>query len=236
MNTSSPDIPILFADEHLLVIAKPAGLLALPDGWDAARLHLRALLEPQWGQLWVVHRLSKESSGVLLLARHAEARRLLNRQFAQREVRKTYHAIVFGEPNWQQHTVTLRLSPNRGRRKRTVADPHGQEACTDLRVLRRFGEAFTLIEAHPHTSRRHQLRVHLFALGHPIVHDPLYGHTTTDHPLPLHRLALHARRLVCRHPFTGELLGFTASHPPDFAGALEDLAAYGTLYAEKPSI
>ena len=235
MTPPTPDIPILFADEHLLVIAKPAGLLTLPDGWDAMRPHVRALLEPAWGRLWIVHRLDKDTSGVLLLARNAEAHRLLNDQFAKHEAPKTYHAIVFGEPTWRQQTVTLRLRPNRGRRKRTVVDPRGQEAHTDFRVLRRFGGAFTWVEARPHTGRRHQIRAHLFALGHPIVHDPLYGHATTDHPLPIRRLALHARRLECRHPVTGEWLGITAPHPPDFAAALDDLAAYGALYAEEPS-
>ncbi len=220
---------VLFADDHLLVIAKPAGLLSLPDGWNPGLPHARSVLEPAWGRLWVVHRLDKATSGVMLLARTAEAHRALNAQFAAREIRKTYHAIVFGVPEWQQRMVNLRLSPNRGRRKRTVVDRRGQEARTVLRVLRRFG-AFSLMEAVPHTGRRHQVRVHLFAAGFSIVNDPLYGEATDDHPLPIHRLALHARRLEFRHPVTGEPLALTAPHPPDFAAALENLEAYGDLY------
>lgn len=227
-------VPVLFADEHLLVIAKPAGLLAVPDGWQPNLPHVRAVLEPQWGRLWVVHRLDKDTSGVMVLARSATAHRALNAQFAQREIRKTYHAIVFGEPRWRQRTVTLRLAPNRGRRKRTVVAAHGKEARTDLRVLQRFG-AFSLLEAVPHTGRRHQVRVHLFTAGFPIVNDPLYGEATDDHPLPIQRLALHARRLTFRHPATGETVGFTAPHPPDFAAALENLAAYGDLYTRSTS-
>ena len=226
------DLPpkVLFADDHLLVIAKPAGLLSLPDGWNPDLLHVRSVLEPAWGRLWVVHRLDKDTSGVMVLVRTAEAHRALNAQFAAREIRKTYHAIVFGAPDWQQRTVTLRLSPNRGRRKRTVVDRRGQEARTALRVLRRFG-AFALVEAAPHTGRRHQVRAHLFAVGFPIVNDPLYGEATAEHPLPIRRLALHARRIAFRHPVTGESMGFTAPHPPDFAAALENLEAYGDLYA-----
>ena len=221
---------VLFSDDHLLVIAKPAGLLSLPDGWDPDLPHVRSVLEAAWGRLWVVHRLDKDTSGVMVLARTAEAHRTLNAQFAAREIRKAYHAIVFGAPDWQQRTVALRLSPNRGRRKRTVVDRRGQEARTSLRVLRRFG-AFALLEAVPHTGRRHQVRVHLFAVGFPIVNDPLYGEATDDHPLPIRRLALHARRIEFRHPVTGEPLAFTAQHPLDFAAALENLEAYGDLYA-----
>ncbi len=223
------EIPVLFADADVLVVVKPAGLLAVPDGWQPDLPHLAALLAPQWGRVWVVHRLDRETSGVMVFARTAEAHRALSLQFQQREIRKTYHAIVFGEPNWRQKQVTLRLTPNRGRRKRTVVDARGKPARTDLRVLQRFG-AFSLLEAVPHTGRRHQVRVHLFALGFPIVNDPLYGNATDDHPLPIQRLALHARRLTFRHPATGETMGFTAPHPPDFAAALENLAAYGTLY------
>ncbi len=228
------EIPVLYADEHILVVSKPAGLHTTPDGWDPTLPHLRLLLAPRWGALWLVHRLDKDTSGVLLLARHPEAHRALNRQFEARTVRKTYHAIVFGEPAWQRRTVTLRLRANRGRRKRTVVDAKGKEARTDLRVLQRFSGVFSLLEARPHTGRRHQVRVHLFAVGHPVVNDPLYGVRTTDHPLPIKRLALHARRLEFRHPATDEPLGFTAPHPPDFAATLENLAAYGHLYAEPP--
>ena len=220
---------VLFADEHLLVIAKPAGLLALPDGWAPDLPHVRSVLEPAWGRLWVVHRLDKDTSGVMVLARSPEAHRALNNQFARREIHKTYHAIVFGEPVWRQRTVNLRLMSNRGRRKRTVVDARGKQARTEVRVLQRFG-AFSLLEAVPRTGRRHQVRVHLFALGFPIVNDPLYGEATDDHPLPVYRLALHARRVEFRHPVTEEPLGFTAPHPPDFAAALENLAAYGNLY------
>jgi len=225
------EIPVLFSDDHILVIAKPAGVLALPDGWQPDLPHVRALLAPQWGRLWVVQRLDKDASGAMVLARTAEARRVLENDFAAGAVQRAYHAIVFGEPEWQRHTVTLRLTPNRGRRKRTVVDPRGKEARTTLRVLQRFG-GFSLLEAIPHTHRRHQIRAHLFALGFPVVNDPLYGEATDDHPLPIRRLALHARRLTFRHPATSETVGVTAPHPPDFAAALENLAAYGDLYGE----
>ena len=225
------EIPILYSDDQIVVIAKPAGLLSLPDGWQAELPHVRGVLEPQFGRLWVVHRLDKDTSGVMVLARTSEAHRALSIQFERRDVQKTYHAIVFGTPEWQHRRVSLRLSQNRGRRKRTVVDRRGKPAQTDFRVLRRF-RAFSLIAAVPHTGRRHQVRVHLYALGFPIVNDPLYGENTADHPLPIHRLALHARRIEFTHPTTGKRVGFSAPHPPDFAAALENLEAYGDLYAE----
>ena len=232
--TVKTDLPpdVLFADDYLLVIAKPAGLLSLPDGWNPDLPHVRSVLESAWGRLWVVRRLDRDASGVMLLARTPEARRALTAQFEARKVRQTCHALVFGVPAWQRHNVNLRLTPNRGRRKRTVVGPQGKEARTALRVLRRFG-AFALMEAVPYTGRRHQVRVHFFVAGFPIVNDPLYGEATDDHPLPIKRLALHARRLEFRHPVTAAPLAFTAPHPPDFAAALENLEAYGDLYAEE---
>src|SRR5512136_52778 len=96
------DIPVLFCDEALLVINKPAGLSTLPDGYDPSLPHIKLLLERQYSRLWIVHRLDKETSGVLCLARSASAHRLLNTQFEQRRVSKVYHALVIGTPDWQE--------------------------------------------------------------------------------------------------------------------------------------
>jgi 23S rRNA-/tRNA-specific pseudouridylate synthase len=143
-----PLIPILHLDEALLVINKPSRLHTLPDGYDAALPHVRSLLEPEYGRLWIVHRLDRETSGVLALARSAEAHRHLNTQFAEHTIRKIYHALVLGAPEWKEHTVSLPLSADRGRRHRTVEDPRrGKPAITHLRVLARYA-SYTLIELH----------------------------------------------------------------------------------------
>ncbi len=222
---------VIFADDVLLAINKPAGLLSLPDGYRSELPHLRRVLEPHFGRLWIVHRLDKETSGVILLARTAEAHRRLNDAFAAREMSKVYHAIVAGAPAWETRTVDWALRPNGDRRHRTVVDVRrGKPAVTRLIVLQRFrGRA--LVEARPESGRRHQIRAHLAAVGLPIVGDALYrkkagaigaeGGADSDRLLP--RLGLHAREIEIMHPVTRALLRLQAPYPPDFTAALERL-------------
>jgi RluA family pseudouridine synthase len=212
---------ILYADEHLLVVNKPAGLLSLPDGYDPDKPYLQSVLEPEWGRLWMIHRLDRLASGVLVLARNADAHRDLNGQFARRQVTKIYHALVSDQPEWETNTVTLPLRANVGRRNRTAVDHRrGKSASTRLRVLETFKQ-HALVEARPSTGRRHQIRAHLYARGHPILSDPLYGSGETS-PL-IDRLALHARALQFTHPETEESVSFEAPYPADFSTALRKL-------------
>lgn len=221
MLTMTPKPSILYRDEALLVVAKPAGLLSLPDGYDPDKPYLQSLLEPAWGRLWMVHRLDRPASGVLVLARSADVHRHLNGQFARRQVSKIYHALVTGKPAWEVNKVTLPLRANVGRRNRTAVDhSQGKSASTQLRVLEAFNQ-HALVEACPATGRRHQIRAHLYARGHPILSDSLYG-TGEISPL-IDRLALHARSLQFSHPQTQESVCFEAPYPADFSAALRKL-------------
>ncbi len=216
---------VLWSDPELLVIDKPAGLATLPEGWEPEAPHVKGLLEPRFGPLWIVHRLDKGTSGVLLLGRSAAAHRALNGQFESRQVEKVYHALVAGSPAWQEQTVSLPLRAGVGRRKRTAVDHRqGKPAETALRVLERFGEA-SRVEARPRTGRTHQIRAHLWALGHPILGDRLYTlpEEAGAPPLSPGRLALHACALTLLHPLSGERLAFEAPYPPEFSAALERL-------------
>lgn len=242
MVTVKPDL-ILWADDAILVVNKPAGLLTLPDGYDPAIPHLAALLEPVYGPVWIVHRLDKETSGVLVLARGAAAHRSLNTQFATRQISKTYHALVTGNPDWEQRTVRLALQPDGDRKHRTVIDPRsGKASTTHLRILERF-LAYTLIEALPETGRTHQIRAHLAAVGFPITGDQLYGDgagiflskVKPDYRLGsnpekaiLDRLALHARSIEFTHPVSGDMVKFEAPYPEDLEKALRLLRKYST--------
>lgn len=222
------EIPLLWQDAALLAVNKPAGLPVLPDGYHPEAPYLVNLLRQEHGALWVVHRLDKETSGVILFARTAAAHRALNTQFERRQVTKQYHALVAGRPPWKEYQIDMPLRANGDRRHRTVPDPyHGKPASTSLRVLEELGD-YTLLAAEPHTGRTHQIRAHLAYLGFPLVGDSLYAGRKANQPPasalpPLTRLALHAWQLRLLHPITQDELLFTAPYPPDFSQAIEKL-------------
>jgi RluA family pseudouridine synthase len=214
---------VLWKDSQLLVVNKPAGLLSLPDGYDPQKPHLRSVLESSYGRLWIVHRLDRECSGVLVLARTAEVHRALNAQFEHRQIVKVYNALVAGDPPWNERVMKLKLRADGDRRHRTIVDARrGKSAETSCRVLRRFREC-ALLEATPKTGRPHQIRAHLAAKGHPVVGDPLYGNR--DHPAHtiMDRLGLHAQALTLEHPGSGEPQRFEAPPPLDLQEVLEAL-------------
>ena len=213
------DLPLLFSDDHLLAVNKPAGLPTLPDGYDKSAPCLINLLKQQYDRVWVVHRLDKETSGVIIFARTAEAHRALNIAFDSREVHKVYHALVIGTPQWVEYTIDLPLRPDGDRRHRTVVDrAKGKPAITRVRVLERFTQ-FALIEARPETGRTHQIRAHVAAIDLPLAGDVLYGGAA---PI-MTRTALHAHTIDCQHPVSHEPLHIAAPYPLDFAEALQQL-------------
>ena len=209
-----------YVDEHILVINKPAGLPVLPDGWEKDAPYLVKMLEKDYGKIFIVHRLDKTTSGVMVFARTTEAHRSLNIQFEDREAEKVYHAIVEGEPKWSEKVAKFPLRADVGKKHRTaVDDKNGKPSETRFRILKRY-QSSALVEAQPMTGRTHQIRVHAYALGHPLLGDVLYGASETD---LIHRPALHANSLTITHPERKERLTFKAERPEDFVSALERL-------------
>jgi RluA family pseudouridine synthase len=224
-----PEFTVLHADEAVLVIDKAAGLPVLPDGWQPNAPYLLRLLEAEFGQPWVVHRLDKSTSGVIVLARSAEAHRALDLQFQHHEVGKVYHALVNGVPRWQEHIARHPLRADVGHRHRTmVDDARGKPTETHFIVLDRYASVreaaagAARLEVQPRTGRTHQIRAHAYALGHPLLGDLLYGAPATD---LIQRAALHALSLTFVHPATGEMVTFEAPYPEDFTRAVAALAA-----------
>jgi RluA family pseudouridine synthase len=226
---------VLWSDEHLVVVNKPAGILVSADGYNPYAPYITSALSEIYGRVWPVHRLDRETSGVLVLALTAVAHRELNGQFERRQVNKVYKALVRDQPPWNERTIKLPLRVNADRRHRTLVDHRkGKRSVTHLRVLELL-KGFSLIEAIPETGRRHQIRVHLAAYGYPIIADGLYGESTGiylseistgyqsnlpfEEPI-LGRLGLHASSLGIIHPHTGMRMDFQAPIPEDFAQVL----------------
>ena len=199
---------ILHADDALLVVVKPEGLLSVPGKGPEKADCLMARLQTLYPRVLLIHRLDTDTSGVMVFARTAAAQVQLSGQFERRETEKTYVARVAGNVAQDSGTVDLPLTvdwPNRPRQH--VDHATGRPAITDWQVLART-QTETRMNLTPHTGRTHQLRVHMAALGHPILGDPLYA-PPSDQP----RLMLHAERLAFRHPVTGQPVAFTAPCP-----------------------
>ncbi len=211
---------ILYQDSFILAINKPPGLPVLPEGWDRDAPFLLKRLEEEHGRIWVVHRIDKMTSGIILFALTAEAHRSLSIQFEMHEVLKVYHALVNGTPGWEEKVTKFPLRVNVGRRHRTVVDDRdGVRSETRFRLLERY-QAGALVEASPVTGRTHQIRVHASAIGHPLLGDILYYAPQTE---IIARPALHAYFLTITHPKTGKTLGIQADYPEDFSGAIRNL-------------
>ena len=209
---------IPYEDNFVLVIDKPAGLPVLPDGWEKDAPYLVKMLEEKYGKIFIVHRLDKITSGVMVFARDAETHRSLNMQFERHEAQKVYHAIMEGKPKWDQKVTRFPLHANVGHKHRTIVDDrNGKPSETRFKILKRY-QSSAWVEALPMTGRTHQIRVHASALGHPLLGDILYGAQETN---KIPRPALHAYSLTFIHPESKERVTFQAEHPRDFATTLK---------------
>ncbi len=207
---------ILYEDDDLIAVNKPEGLAAVPERRpEAADSLFERLCAERRERLYIVHRLDKETSGVIVFARNAEAHRRLNLQFEKRLVRKVYLALAHGviADDWGVIDKPLRQF---GSGRVGISPQHGRASVTEFRVLERF-KASTLVELYPHTGRRHQIRVHLYSIGHPITGDPLYGDREIQRKFP--RMMLHAHQLTIRLP-SGRPATFEAPVPESFAAVL----------------
>ena len=217
-------LDILYEDEALLMVNKPAGLVVHPGAGHATGTLVHGLLAhaQRLSQVagpskpGIVHRLDKDTSGVMVVAKTDVAHRALARQFADRTVRRTYVALVSGVIPYDTGVIDAPLGRHPKDRQRIAVRPAGwgREAITRYTVLRRLPGA-TWLELTPQTGRTHQLRVHLAHLGYPILGDPRYGKRGG-----VTRQALHAARLGFRHPTTGESVEFTAPLPRELDAAI----------------
>lgn len=215
-------LAILFEDEHLVAVAKAPNELVVPSQWTPKAQTLIGRLQQQYpGRVWAVHRLDRETSGVVVFARSPLALQSLNDQFRRHRIRKVYHAILQGVISKGGGVLTDRLA--RGAKwtegRVAAAGGEGKLARTAFTVLERF-RAHTLIEARPTTGRFHQLRIQFQQAGYPLAYDPVYNPGAS---FLLARVPLHASQLGLWHPATRQPLEIGCPWPDDFARAVQSL-------------
>jgi 23S rRNA pseudouridine1911/1915/1917 synthase len=224
------DLRVLYEDDDLVVIDKPAGLVVHPGPGHAAGTLVHGLLArgAQWSSIGgverpgIVHRLDKDTSGLLVIARNDTAHRDLAGQLQDRSLRRRYRAIVVGEVADAAARIDAPIGRDPRHRQRMAVVASGREAITDFRRLG-LHQGHTLLEVSLLTGRTHQVRVHLAYIHHPVLGDPVYGR-----PSPLiARPALHAAEIAFRHPRTGQAVSLESPLPPDFVAAWDALG--GTI-------
>lgn len=245
-------LTVVFEDEHLLVLDKPAGLVVhpAPGHWDDTLVNALVargtdLSSGAEGRPGLVHRLDRDTSGLMVVAKNDLAHRRLAHAIAARRVHRSYAALAWGHLDHDPRVIEAPIARHPGDRKRMCVAPHGRPARTDARVVARF-EVCDLLRLDLHTGRTHQIRVHLEHVGHPIVGDPVYagggsrritgpGRAQADRvERATPRQALHAAQLAFRHPVSGEALRFRAEWPDDLRNALSIAAGWDRVAPADP--
>lgn len=205
------DVAIVYRDNHLLVLDKPSGLLAVPGRGPDLQDCLSTRAQAQFPTALVVHRLDRDTSGLLLMALDPTTQRALNLQFAAQEVHKLYVAIVCGSPAEDEGMIDLPMRKDFDNPPRHMIDPlHGRAARTQWRVIERLADR-TRLAVTPKTGRSHQIRLHLLSIGHPILGDNLYA---PPQALAMSdRLLLHAEELSLTHPTSGQEIAWRSACP-----------------------
>ena len=246
-------IEILHEDDDIVVVNKPAGLLSIPDHWDKEKSHLRGVLESylfkknekskknNTGEIFVIHRLDKDTSGIMIFAKNSESHKNLSLQFEQRMITKKYLAIVCGHPIPAEGVIDERIGKKLKKGGKKFIDPKkGSSSQTDYKMLKKYRN-YSLIEAIPHTGRMHQIRVHLAHIGCPLAVDTVYSdpeksgieicdvkrrikrNNDVKPKYIINRLTLHAAQIDFLHPVNSEKLSFSVLPPKDFSSLLKQL-------------
>ena len=240
LNGEPIPLEILYEDDALLVLNKPAGLVVHPAPGHWTGTLVNALLyhfETSGGSAstiggkerpGLVHRLDKETTGIMVIAKTDQAHRALAAQFKQHTITRMYEALVFGVPKKGHGLIELAIGRDTKERKKFSArTARPKPSATEYKVAERFGKIASRVDLFPKTGRTHQLRVHMTSLGHPLLGDPTYGGRKVQalETLDIPRVMLHARTLGFDHPVTGKPMAFTSTLPPDMAAVLAALQA-----------
>jgi 23S rRNA pseudouridine1911/1915/1917 synthase len=235
----------IYEDTALVIAEKPAFMLSIPDRFSPEKENLLDLLREGREEVYTVHRLDRETSGIILFAKTREAHRDLSIQFEKREVSKKYLALVDGAVMDEEGRIEQPIGESQSHPGKMEITKRGKPSLTLYKVLERF-KGYTLVEADIQTGRTHQIRVHFAAIGHPLTVDSLYGQREAfflseikgkkfqlgkfqeERPL-MTRTTLHAWRLQFRHPESGEMMDIQSELPKDFAALLNQLRKWAAV-------
>lgn len=231
----------IYEDDDIIVLSKLPGVLTIPDRYRQDLPNLRDELRAKYGNIFVVHRLDRDTSGLMVFAKNAPAHRNLNIQFDNVTVKKVYHCLVSGVVLKDEIDIDIPLMNDPEMPGKTKPSVRGKPSLTLLKVMNRFRNS-TLVKCLLVTGRHHQIRAHCAAIGHPLLVDPLYGNLSefylsqikrryklkkgeVEKPI-INRVTMHSMVLGFSHPSTGQELEFTDVYPKDFAALLQLLAKY----------
>jgi 23S rRNA pseudouridine1911/1915/1917 synthase len=230
-DVAAEDIPldVVYEDQHILVINKPRGMVVHPAAghWEGTLVNAILSRCPNLAGIGgevrpgIVHRLDKDTTGLLVVAKDEQSMNDLQAQIKDRKVKRQYIALLKGRLALESGTIEAPIGRHPVNRKKMAVVPTGRPAVTDYQVITRFGQDYTLVLAKLRTGRTHQIRVHFSHLGHPVAGDPVYSRGAGE--LGLGGQALHAARLGLYRPGDGEFVEFSAPLPEDFKGALSTL-------------
>jgi len=238
-------LDIIFEDEHLLVVAKPPHILAIPDRHEAKKPNVLTMLRKQFGEVFTVHRIDKETSGIMVFARNEATHKDLSLQFQNREVKKVYTALVDGTVLRQTGIIDAPLLNNLASSGKVVVNRSGKPSETHYEVIEQFRD-YALVEFDLKTGRTHQIRAHALHIGHPLMTDKIYGKreefmlssvkrkkysagkNKVERAL-MNRSSLHASHLTFTHPQTKERLSFTAELPKDMRATTAQLRKWNAV-------
>ncbi len=233
---------IIYDDEAILVLDKAADILTIPDRFKPEIFNLYNWLELQYSQIFVVHRLDKETSGLLVFGKTEEAHKSLSQQFESRSVSKIYSVLVEGVLHEMEGRIDQPIGKHPSKPGKMIVSAKGKPSVTEYKVLEHF-KNYSLVEADIKTGRTHQIRVHFQSLGYPLAVDKLYGRNDAfflskvkskynrgkgkEERSLMSRTSLHASQLTINHPNTGEQMTFESSLPKDFNAVLKQLRKWG---------
>jgi len=244
INMKKSTIKIIFEDDDIVVVSKPAGVFTIPDRYKVDALNLYGYLTEKYGEIFTVHRLDKETDGLVLFAKNADAHRNLNQQFQDHTVSKKYHVVISGMLAKDEIDIDIPVIPSPVKKGIMIPSVRGKASLTKVKILERF-KAATLIECDLVTGRHHQIRVHCSAIGHPLLIDEQYGGGTefmlssikrkfnlkkhqVEKPI-MTRVSMHANEISFDHPTTGERVTFNDEYPKDFRVLVQVLKKYSAV-------